>query len=111
MLEKGRGAPKNEADAMNWYRKSAEQGLAMAQYNLGLMYYKGPRALRDRVEAYKWFVILTTVHGDVNSVRETIMENMRSPFSSGVAFGDMMAPAQVQEAEDAAKAWLDQHRH
>lgn len=112
MLEKGRGVPKNPTDALNWYHKAADQGWAAAQYHLGLLYYKGPRAMRDQVEAYKWFVILTTVHGDVDFVRERIMENMRSPFQNEAAAAmGFMTTAQVQQAEDAAKAWLDQHRH
>ena len=34
----GEGVPKNDAEAVTWYRKAAEQGYANAQFNLGYMY-------------------------------------------------------------------------
>ena len=42
---------------MKWYRKSAEQGDAGAQYNLGLMYAKGQGVLQDNVYAHMWWNI------------------------------------------------------
>jgi len=36
---------------MKWYRKAAEQGLAEAQYNLGVPYYNGQGASKDYVES------------------------------------------------------------
>lgn len=48
---------KNYTEAEKWYRKSAEQGYAPAQYELGAMYYydaeKGIK--QDFSEALKWF--------------------------------------------------------
>ncbi|GHT32760.1 hypothetical protein AGMMS49592_0010 [Endomicrobiia bacterium] len=35
--------------------KKAEQGFAEAQYNLGVMYYKGEGVKQDYKEAIKWF--------------------------------------------------------
>lgn len=35
--EKGQGVPQDDAQALAWYRKAAEQGHAKAQYNLGVM--------------------------------------------------------------------------
>ncbi len=35
-------------------KKSAEQGDAQAQYNLGLMYYKGDGVIKDLTEAINW---------------------------------------------------------
>ena len=40
---------------MRWYRKSAELGIANAQYNLGYMYANGQGAPEDYVEAAHWF--------------------------------------------------------
>jgi len=34
----GRGVPQDDAQAVTWYRQAAEQGHAIAQYNLGVMY-------------------------------------------------------------------------
>ena len=33
--ENGSGVSKDEQQAITWYRKAADQGYAMAQYNLG----------------------------------------------------------------------------
>ena len=41
MYDRGEGVPENDAEAVKWYRKAAEQGLADAQHNLGMMYDKG----------------------------------------------------------------------
>ena len=40
---------------MKWYRKAADQGLAEAQYNLGVAYLEGSGVGKDRAEAAKWF--------------------------------------------------------
>ena len=40
--------------AVNWYRKAAEQGHANAQYNLGGMYEVGHGIQEDLVTAYAW---------------------------------------------------------
>ena len=40
---------------MKWYRLAAEQGLAMAQYSLGLMYNNGRGVLKDEAEAVRWY--------------------------------------------------------
>jgi TPR repeat protein len=41
--------------AVRWCRKAAEQGLAKAQYYLGLQYGGGYSMVRDEVTAYKWY--------------------------------------------------------
>ena len=38
-----------------WYRTAAGQGLARAEYNLGVMYDKGRGVPQDYLEAMKWF--------------------------------------------------------
>ena len=37
----GKGVPKNDAEAMKWYRKAAKQGDTDAMFNLGIMYHEG----------------------------------------------------------------------
>ena len=39
MYRKGDGVPKDDAQAMKWYRKAAEQGHTRAQFDLGLGVY------------------------------------------------------------------------
>ncbi len=36
MYDNGEGVPENDAEAVKWYRKAADQGNAEAQSNLGL---------------------------------------------------------------------------
>ena len=55
MYYNGKGVAQNYTEAVNWYRKSAEQGFAEAQYNLGAMYANGDGVKRNFTEALKWF--------------------------------------------------------
>ena len=40
---------------MKWYRKAAEQGLALAQHSLGYIYEKGNGVGQDYAEALKLY--------------------------------------------------------
>jgi len=51
----GYGVPKDEAEAVKWYRKAADQGYAKAKYNLGVMYANGRGVPKDEAEALKWY--------------------------------------------------------
>ena len=41
--------------AVKWYRLAAEQGLAGAQFNLGLKYDNGEGVIQDDQTAVKWY--------------------------------------------------------
>ena len=41
--------------AFNWYQKSANQGYATAQYNLGVMYRDGQGVRQDYQQAFNWY--------------------------------------------------------
>ena len=41
MYKQGKDAPQNDVEAVEWYRKAAEQGFAFAQFELGVMYAEG----------------------------------------------------------------------
>ncbi|GBL24036.1 secretory immunoglobulin A-binding protein EsiB [Opitutia bacterium] len=43
----GEGVQQDQALAISWYRKAAEQGLAEAQYNLGGCYANGIGVAKD----------------------------------------------------------------
>ena len=49
------GVPEDDAEAVKWYRKAAEQGLAQAQNNLGSMYARGEGVPEDYVKAHMWW--------------------------------------------------------
>src|ERR1039458_7231012 len=60
MYDAGEGVPKDNAEAMKWYRKAADQfrkaadqGNADGQYHLGAMYYYGQGVPKDYAEAMK----------------------------------------------------------
>ena len=55
MYDNGTGVPKDEQQAVFWYRKAAEQGHASAQYNLGVMYDKGRGVAKDDQQAVFWY--------------------------------------------------------
>ena len=46
---------KGQARTAKWFRKWAEQGYDLPQYNLGVMYHGGHGVPKDEVEAYAWF--------------------------------------------------------
>lgn len=54
MYDDGHGVTQDYAEAVKWYRKAAEQGYALAQYNLGAMYGNGNGVTQDYAEAVKW---------------------------------------------------------
>src|SRR5262249_26016362 len=50
-----RGVRRNDAEAARWFRLAADQGDAVAEYNLGLMYSEGQAVPQDYAEAAKWY--------------------------------------------------------
>jgi TPR repeat protein len=55
MYDNGRGVAKNEIEAVQWYRKAAEQGNAVGQANLGYMYETGRGVIKDDAQAVQWY--------------------------------------------------------
>ena len=51
----GTGVPRDDAEALKWYRKAAEQGDAAAQSSLGFIYENGLGTPRDDAELVKWY--------------------------------------------------------
>src|SRR5437773_1433510 len=49
------GVAKDDAEAVKWIRKAAEQNHAEAQYNLGIRYDGGLGVAKDDVEMVKWY--------------------------------------------------------
>jgi len=46
---------KDYVKAVEWYTKAAEQGHAIAQFNLGICYYNGEGVAKDYVKAAEWY--------------------------------------------------------
>src|SRR6266516_4846113 len=86
------GVSKDEAEAVKWFRKAAEQNVADAQYNLGVCYANGQGVTEDDAEAVKWF-------------RKAAEQNLAdAQYNLGVCYdsGEGVAKDQVE----AYKWWL-----
>ena len=55
MYADGKGVPKDDRQAVAWYRKAAEQGVDIAQTLLGKMYASGRGVPQDDRQAVSWF--------------------------------------------------------
>jgi hypothetical protein len=57
MYSNGLGLPKDNSQAIHWYRAAAESGHFGAQHNLGSMYYRGQGVSQNLVLAHMWINI------------------------------------------------------
>ena len=55
MYRNGDGVPRNNAEALRWYRLAADQGLADAQNRLAVMLSAGHGTAADHNEAARWY--------------------------------------------------------
>jgi TonB family protein len=55
MYAEGRGVAKDDAEAVKWYRRAADQSDARAQNHLGHMHADGRGIAKDDAEAVKWY--------------------------------------------------------
>jgi TPR repeat protein len=51
------GFKKNNAQALVWFRRAAEWGSALAQYNAAVMYEKGLGAAQNDLAAFKYYMM------------------------------------------------------
>lgn len=56
LYEYGRGVPKDYREALRWYRKAAEQGMAPAEFSVGEAYALGREVTKDDREAVRWYL-------------------------------------------------------
>lgn len=54
-LARGAAVPEDHSEAVHWFRLAAEQGVATAQFNLGVSYSTGRGVPEDDREATRWF--------------------------------------------------------
>ncbi len=80
------------ATALMEFRVLAEQGDAIAQYNLGLMYANGRGVPRDYVQARMWFNLAAAQD---NETARTLRDKLAKK----------MTPAQLDEAQRLAREW------
>ena len=65
------------AKAAEWFRKAAEQGHAVAQFNLGFMYANGKGVPKNRSKAVEW------VHKAAEQGHEDAQFNLGSMYAEG----------------------------
>ena len=68
MYEKGWGVPQNASETVKRHRKTAEQGLAAAQYRPASMYHEGRGLPQDDAEAVRWFCEAVNQHCRPNTI-------------------------------------------
>lgn len=48
----------DKVEAVKWWKKSAEEKYAVAQYNLGVCYDNGEGVEENKTEAVKWYMVI-----------------------------------------------------
>lgn len=101
----GRGAliPLDEKAAMAWLRQAAEQRNLIGVDYMSASYESGNSVFnRDRAEALKWGIVLKALQreaGKPTAETDARLKRIRAE----------MTPAQIQDGEARAKAWLAAH--
>ena len=96
-----RGVPQDAAEAVQWYRLAAEQGLADAQYNLGVMYANGEGVPQDNVEAHMWLNLAAS---------QFTGEQRERTVAARDRVAERMTPADLSEAQRRAREWHAAHQ-
>ena len=101
MYANGRGVPKDDTEAVRWYRLAAEQGQADAQYGLGIMYATGRGVLKDSVLAHMWSNI-ASANGDeaARKQRDNLEDDMtRAEISRATELARTCMTSDYQDCE------------
>ena len=126
--------PQDYIQAVEWFRKAAEQGFADAHYNLGNMYANGWGVRQDYEQAVQWFRKATnqghagalhnfgTMYGNGRGVPRNNVQahkwfdlaasraeagEVRDKATKGRdTVARRMTPTQVTEAQRLAREWL-----
>ena len=83
---------KNFKDSVLWYRKVADLGSAVGQYNLGILYEKGLGVAKDDNQAHSWFQKAAD-QGDADAIKKLKENNNLSKVS--YAIGDKLADGSI----------------
>jgi len=85
-----------QGNADSQFSEKAAAHPALAQYNLGFMYYKGQGVAQDYVEAHKWWNLADANGEDKARKNLGIVEQK-------------MTREQIAEAQRRASAWVKAH--
>ena len=89
------GGTPDYALAAKWYSEAAARGLADSQFNLGILAEHGLGRTKSLSDAYMWFA-LAAASGDAEAAKRREVIRVQ------------LAPATLEEAEAAVKAWKPQ---
>ena len=116
---------KDYAEAVKWFRKAAEQGIAGAQHNLGFYYSSGTGVKKDEAEALKWYrkaaeqgydeatVILAEMCEDGQGMEINLAEAygwyaLSSKKHRCESLKSIVSEQQLEEGKKRATAWQEQ---
>ena len=92
----GKGVPKNDSEAVKWYRKAADQGHAGGQFGLGSAYFLGRSVPQDYVQAYMWLA-LAKAQGHEKAA--TGLDVVKAEMTRG----------EIAKARDLSSLWWREH--
>jgi TPR repeat protein len=96
MYANGQNLPKDDAQAVSWFRQAADQGHATAHWFLAHAYFTGQGVPQDYVEAHQWHNLAASRASAENQTRHAKIRD---------ALATLMTPAQVAEAQKLAREW------
>jgi TPR repeat protein len=89
MYDNGKGVPENDAEAVKWYRKSADQGFRSAQFSLGRRYWSDDGVPENSIRAYMW---LSTAESQGIIIAGHYLEKLKSQMTKQqIADGQALA--------------------
>jgi TPR repeat protein len=94
----------NYIEAVNWYRKAADEGDYRSQKSFGVFYEAGSGVPKDYVQAYKWYLLSVA-----NSYGKAGIKDFHAAaLKSRDLLAQKLSPAQLAESRQLARAWMDQ---
>ena len=87
---------RNYTEAMFWFKQLADEGDPDAQYNLGVLLWKGQGVPADLQQAYVWF--------SVSAANSSGEANKRASSARDIVAAKL-TPEQLAQAKKAAAEW------
>ena len=107
MYAYGQGVPEGEVEAVKWYRKAVDQGLASAQNKLGKMYDEGALTAQEKDEEVRERLRRAQLRKQAEAQRNPILQELRrrlqSDFLGADVFFYQSCAGLITEQESAAE--------